>query len=124
MTSVRKQKTLVIGASENPVRYAYRAALSLLNHGHDIELVGLRSGAINGKTILTGQPMLKEIDTVTLYVGPQNQPQYYDYIVDLKPRRVIFNPGTENPAFAQQLRTAGIEPIEACTLVMLAIGNY
>lgn len=117
-------KTLVIGASQNPARYSYRATVSLLNHGHSVELLGLRAGEINGNPIQTGQPLLTGIDTVTLYVGPQNQPQFYEYIKQLKPRRVIFNPGAENPAFEQQLRQADIEPIEACTLVMLAIGNY
>ena len=124
MSNSDKHKTLVIGASQNPSRYSYRAALSLQNHGHEIDLLGLREGTINGSPIQTGQPSLTDIDTVTLYVGPQNQPQFYEYIKKLKPRRVIFNPGAENPVFEQQLRQEGIEPIEACTLVMLAIGNY
>ncbi|OIN60828.1 CoA-binding protein [Arsenicibacter rosenii] len=118
------KKTLILGASENPDRYANRAALSLLNHGHAIELVGLRQGNIRGHIIQTGQPELKGVDTVTMYVGPRNQPQYYEYIKALKPRRVIFNPGAENPEFERQLREEGIEPVDACTLVMLSIGNY
>ncbi len=117
-------KTLIIGASENPGRYANRAALSLLRHGHPIELIGLRAGQISGQAIQTGQPPLDNVDTVTMYVGPQNQPTYYEYIKRLKPRRVIFNPGAENPAFEGELRQAGIEPIEACTLVMLSVGTY
>lgn len=124
MTINTKRKTLVIGASQNPSRYAYRATLSLLNHGHAVELLGLKEGEINGNPVQTGHPALTNIDTVTLYVGPQNQPTYYNYIKGLKPRRVIFNPGTENAVFEQQLRAEGIEPVEACTLVMLAIGNY
>ncbi len=117
-------KTLIIGASENPDRYANRAALSLLRHGHPIELVGQQPGQIAEHPILTGQPNLTDIDTVTLYVGPANQPPLYDYIESLHPRRVVFNPGTENPAFADRLQRAGIEPLEACTLVMLSIGTY
>ncbi len=118
------KKTLIIGASENSQRYANRAALSLLRHGHEIELVGLKKGQINGHPIRTGQPNLQDVDTVTMYVGPRNQPALYEYVKGLKPRRVIFNPGAENPEFESQLRDAGIEPIEACTLVMLSIGNY
>ena len=118
------KKTVVIGASENPERYANRAAHSLLRHGHDIELIGLRQGAIQGHPIQTGQPVLTDVDTVTLYVGPRNQSGLYDYIKAMKPKRVIFNPGTENPDFEKQLKAEGIEPIEACTLVMLSVGQY
>lgn len=114
----------MIGASENPHRYANRAALSLLRHGHSIELIGLREGQISGYPIRTGQPELSGVDTITMYVGARNQPMYYDYIKRLKPRRVIFNPGAENPAFETELRQAGIEPVDACTLVMLSVGTY
>ena len=119
-----KNKTLVIGASENPERYANKAANRLIRQGHEVELVGLRAGSIGGNPIQTGQPNLENIDTVTLYVSPKNQTGFYDYIQKLKPRRVIFNPGTENPAFERQLQQEGIQPIEACTLVMLAVGEY
>lgn len=74
--------------------------------------------------IQTGLPPLTNIDTVTLYIGPQNQHVYADYIRQLKPRRVIFNPGAENPTLEAELQKVGIEPIEACTLVMLSVGNY
>lgn len=122
--SIYCMKTLVIGASENTARYANRAAKSLLQHGHEIELIGLKAGQIQGHTIQTGQPTLNDIDTVTMYVGASNQAGYVDYLKTLKPRRVIFNPGAENPDLARQLEQEGIEPIEACTLVMLSIGNY
>ncbi|UFH54433.1 CoA-binding protein [Spirosoma sp. KNUC1025] len=118
------KKTLVVGATEKPGRYATLAAHSLLRHGHAIELLGLREGKIDGHPIQTGKPELDGIDTVTMYVGPRNQSGLYDYIKSLKPRRVIFNPGAENPEFEQQLQQEGIEPIEACTLVMLSIGTY
>ncbi|GAB3907017.1 CoA-binding protein [Larkinella knui] len=119
-----KNKTLVVGASENPERYANKAANRLVQQGHAIELLGLRSGTIRDNPIRTGQPDLSDIDTVTLYVSPKNQTGLYEYIKKLKPRRVIFNPGTENPAFEKELEQQGIEPVEACTLVMLAIGQY
>jgi uncharacterized protein len=117
-------KTVLIGASENPDRYAHRAALSLLNHGHETVLVGQRTGQVAGHPIQTGQPALTDVDTVTLYVGPAHQPALYDYIESMRPRRVVFNPGTENPDFADRLQRAGIEPLEACTLVMLSVGTF
>ena len=119
-----KGKTVVIGASEKPERYANKVAKRLLQQGHEIELIGLRTGKIQDNPIQTGQPDLKNIDTVTLYVSPKNQTGLYDYIKKLKPRRVIFNPGTENALFEEELQQQGIEPIEACTLVMLATGQY
>ena len=93
------KRTLIIGASNNPERYAYKAAERLLAHGHEIELLGLRPDTIFGKTIDTERKAYEGLDTVTLYVGPQRQPDYYDYVISLKPKRVIFNPGTENAEF-------------------------
>jgi predicted CoA-binding protein len=124
MDITQKNKTLVIGATEKRDRYANQAAHRLLQRGHAIELLGLRAGTIDGHPIRTGQPSLSDIDTVTMYVSARNQSNLYDYIRQLKPRRVIFNPGAENPAFARQLRQDGIEPIDACTLVMLSVGTY
>ena len=95
-----------------------------MQHGHEIELLGLRAGSIGGHPIQTGQPDLPDVDTVTIYVGARNQPALYEYIRRLKPRRVIFNPGAENPDFARQLQSDGIEPVDACTLVMLSVGTY
>lgn len=118
------KKTLIIGASDNPARYSYKAAEKLLAHGHEIELLGLKAVEVFGKTVDTEKKSFEGLDTVTLYVGPQNQPAYYDYIVSLKPQRVIFNPGTENAEFERILRENGIEFEEACTLVMLGTGQY
>ncbi|GAB3509481.1 CoA-binding protein [Spirosoma knui] len=118
------KKTLIVGATENPGRYANRAAHSLLRYGHNIELLGLRKGEISGHPIQTGFPALDGVDTVTMYVGARNQPPLYEYIKQLKPRRVIFNPGAENPEFEKELKAQGIEPIDACTLVMLSVGTY
>lgn len=118
------KKTIVIGASENPDRYAYKATMALHQTGHEVIPVGLRSGAIHGINIRTDKPLIEQIDTVTLYVGPQNQEAWKEYILQLKPKRVIFNPGTENPNFENQLKKVGIEVEEACTLVMLSVGTY
>ncbi len=118
------KKTVVIGASTNPERYSYKATERLKAHGHEVVPVGLKEGEIHGIQILKGTPAIAGVDTVTMYVGPQNQPAFYDYIIGLNPKRVVFNPGTENPEFQNRLQAKGIEPIEACTLVMLSVGNY
>lgn len=116
--------TVVIGASENTERYSYKATVSLKNHGHKVYPVGIKKGSIEGLNIITEKPDIQNVDTVTLYVGPQNQEGWQDYIFSLNPKRIIFNPGTENPVFEKAAREKGIETIEACTLVMLSIGNY
>ena len=118
------KKTLVIGASTDPSRYSYLAANRLVNHKYEIELLGIKEGLVAGKEINTEKEKFEDIDTVTLYVNPQRQSEYFDYVAELKPRRVIFNPGTENPEFQNFLTEKGIEPIEACTLVMLSTGQY
>ena len=117
-------KTLIIGASDNPDRYSFKAAERLLNHGHQIELLGLRPKTIFGQTIETEKKQFSDIDTVTLYIGSQRQPEYYQYIVSLNPRRVIFNPGTENGEFYKVLKENNIEAEVACTLVLLGTGQY
>jgi len=117
-------KTLIIGASSNPERYAYMAADRLLSHGHEIELLGIRPDIIFGKKIDTEKIKYQGIDTVTLYVGPHRQEEFYDYVLNLKPRRVIFNPGTENDEFEELLNENNIQTEEACTLVLLSSGQY
>lgn len=117
-------KTLVLGATDNPSRYAYRAVHSLKQHGHEVVPVGIRQGAVAGLPIRTDRPEVSGVDTVTLYVGPQNQAGWYDYILALKPRRILFNPGTENPELEELAQRQGILTEEACTLVLLAIGQY
>lgn len=118
------KKTVVIGASENPERYSYKATIALQRHHHEVIPVGIKDGIINGLGIIKGKPSVSNVDTVTLYVGPKNQSEWIEYVLSLKPKRVIFNPGTENPVFEQLLRKNNIEALEACTLVMLSIGNY
>ncbi|MDB4835086.1 CoA-binding protein [Cyclobacteriaceae bacterium] len=116
-------KTLVIGASTNSARYSYKATKSLLEHGHEVALYGLKKGDVYGVSIEQTFPN-SDIDTVTMYVGPQNQPSIYQDIIDLKPRRVIFNPGTENTEFIKMLQAEGIETEDACTLVLLSLKSY
>jgi predicted CoA-binding protein len=118
------KKTVVLGASDNPSRYSFLAVERLREKGHPVVAVGKREGKINDMLILTGEPLVNDVDTVTLYLNPVLQVAAYDYILGLKPRRVIFNPGTENDELEEILRSKGIEPIEACTLVMLAAGMY
>ncbi|MES2387239.1 MAG: CoA-binding protein [Bacteroidota bacterium] len=118
------KKTVVIGANDNPERYSNKAVRMLNRFGHEVVPVGLRKGNISGIEIHSDMPAVTGTDTVTLYVGPQNQPYWYDYILSLKPKRIIFNPGTENPELERKAEEAGIETLEACTLVMLSINNY
>jgi predicted CoA-binding protein len=119
------KKTLILGASTNPERYAYKATVKLANHGHEVFPVGIKKGSIDGYPILNNTPTIDNIDTVTLYVGPQNQPEYYDYILkEICPKRIIFNPGTENEELISLANKKGIETEIACTLVLLSLGNY
>jgi len=118
------KNTLIVGASSNPSRYAYLAANRLTNLGHSIFLVGRRKGSVLGQEINLEKINWPDIDTVTLYINPSHQPEYYDYIISLNPKRVIFNPGTENPEFETILESKNIIPVQACTLVMLASGQY
>ncbi|MFI5452106.1 CoA-binding protein [Pedobacter sp. UC225_61] len=118
------KKTLIIGATPNADRYAYRAAHMLTAKGHPIVNVGVKQGEVAGVKIEKQGAPYHDIDTITLYIGPAVQIGYYDYILQTKPKRVIFNPGTENPEFEKMLDLHNIEPVEACTLVLLSIGQY
>lgn len=118
------KKTLIIGASTNNERYSYKAAHKLIEKGHQIVNIGLKSGEVAGVKIEKPGAPYQDIDTITLYIGTALQVGYYDYIINTKPKRVIFNPGTENEELEQLLTTHGIEPVEACTLVLLSIGQY
>jgi len=118
------KKTLVLGASTNPERYSYRAILILLSHGHEVCAVGLRNGHIGDCEIVKEQLPFSDIDTVTLYVNPDNQEVYYNYILQINPKRVIFNPGTENPELEKMLSDKNIPFEHACTLVLLASNQY
>jgi len=119
------KKTLVLGASPNPTRYAYLAVQRLVSKGYEVVPLGIRKNATIGDLpILNGQPSLEDIHTITLYLNPGRQEPYYDYILSLKPNRIIFNPGTENPTLIQLAKANGIEPVIACTLVMLSTDQY
>ena len=118
------KKTLIIGASPDPTRYAYKAAHMLTHFNHEIVNVGIKKGEVAGVAIEQPNEIHEDIDTITLYIGPALQPQYQDYILETKPKRVIFNPGTENYELEKLLDQHGIEPLEACTLVMLSTGQY
>jgi predicted CoA-binding protein len=118
------KNTLIIGASPNPSRYAFKAAQMLKSKGHDIINVGIKTGAVAGVTIEQPGTIHDDVHTITLYIGPHLQSSYYDYILKTNPKRVIFNPGTENSELEELLIENAIEPIEACTLVMLATGQY
>jgi uncharacterized protein len=121
-----KKKTLVLGATTNPDRYAYMAANLLKEYGHPIVPVGIKKGEVAGEKILELQhkPTVKGVDTVTLYVGPANQKEWYDYIISLKPKRILFNPGTENAELEQLAKNNNIETEQACTLVLLRTNQY
>ncbi|MDB5207011.1 MAG: CoA-binding protein [Flavisolibacter sp.] len=119
-----EKKTLVLGASDNPSRYSYLAMNRLKAHKHPVLAVGRKEGAVNGIQIHKDKTIEEGVDTVTLYLNPKNQVEYYDYILGLKPKRIIFNPGTENNELIDKAKQAGIEPVIACTLVMLATGQY
>jgi predicted CoA-binding protein len=121
---MKNKKTLVLGATANPARYACMAINRLVDAGHSVVGIGLKEEEVAGVKIHTKQIPLKNIDTVTLYLNPSRQRDYYNYIIDVAPKRVIFNPGTENPEFYQLLRANGIEVEVACTLVLISINRY
>jgi len=117
--------TLVIGASTNSDRYSYKVIRSLVAHGQPVRAYGLRKGEVDGVVFETEKILFENIDTVTLYVGPQNQADLIDYIIEtIAPKRIIFNPGTENSDFISKAEKAGIFCEVACTLVLLSIGEY
>jgi len=120
------KKTVIIGATPNASRYAYLAAGMLTDYKHEIIPLGIKKGSVFGKEIedIRSKPEIKDVDTVTLYIGPQHQPEWYDYILSLKPKRIIFNPGTENEEFETLAENQGIEALEACTLVLLRSNQF
>ncbi|SDX14125.1 hypothetical protein SAMN05444411_103185 [Lutibacter oricola] len=118
------KKTLVIGASENPKRYSNIAIKRLEDNNIEVKALGRRKGSVNGIDIVTEKINFENIDTVTMYVGPKNQPEFYNYIIGLNPKRVLFNPGTENVTFENLLTENNIEFERACTLVLLGLNEY
>jgi len=118
------KKTLVLGASPNPDRYAYKAIESLSKHGHEVIAIGKRKGEVNGISIIQEPQPIKDIHTIAMYLSPENQKEYYNYIFSLQPQRIIFNPGTENEELKEIDKSKGIEVVEWCVLVMLSSNNY
>lgn len=120
------KKTVIIGATTNPGRYAWLAARMLTEYNHEIVPVGIKKGSVFGKEILEiySRPAIEDVHTITLYIGPGRQPDHIDYLLGLKPKRIIFNPGTENDEFIQRAQDEGVETLEACTLVMLRSLQY
>ncbi len=116
--------TLVIGASDKPSRYSFLAISRLRAKGHTVTAIGSRKSIVGDVAIDTEKSNINNIDTITLYLNPLRQKEYYDYILSLRPRRIIFNPGAENPELYSLAKENGIEPIEACTLVLLSTGQY
>jgi len=122
---MKNQKTTaVFGSSVKPMRFSNKAINKLRQKGHPVYALGLREGKVADVEIQTGKPELTDVHTVTIYLGSQNQPEYYDYIKSLQPKRVIFNPGTENPEFSKILKDNGVEVVEYCTLVMLDMDMF
>ncbi len=119
-----KKKTVVLGASDNPDRYSYLAIRRLRAHDHPVVAVGKKTGQVAGVDISKDHVVSPDIDTVTLYLNPKNQVEYYDYILNLRPKRIIFNPGTENEDLIRMAKENNIQPVIACTLVMLSTGQY
>jgi len=120
------KKTVVAGATDNPSRFSYKAVNRLLHYGHEVIPVGIRRTSIGNIPIqhLQDNPKVEDVDTITMYIGPQHQPVWYDFLLSLNPKRIIFNPGTENPEFETMAEARNIETLHACTLVMLASGSY
>ena len=118
------KKTLVLGATDNPARYSFLAMNRLRASGHPVVALGLKQVQVGDVTIDTEKKPFEGVDTVTLYLNPQKQKEYYDYLLSLHPKRIIFNPGTENEELAEKARQEGIETMEACTLVLLTTGQF
>lgn len=119
-----KKKTLVLGASGNPERYSFLAINKLRKNGHPVVAIGRKKTTVADVAIATNKDPADSIDTVTLYLNPNNQKEYYSYILSLKPKRIIFNPGAENEELAVLARENNIQPVEACTLVLLSTGQF
>lgn len=125
-TANNTKKTVIIGATPDPSRYAYLAAQMLTSYGHEIVPLSIKTGTVSGVEIrdIRQRPPIEGVDTVTLYIGPQRQPEWYDYILGLKPKRIIFNPGTENDVFEKMAEEQSVEALQACTLVLLRSHQY
>ena len=118
------KKTIVLGASPNPERYSFKAIVALRSKGHDVIAVGKRTGIVSDTEIEDGSLLHDNVHTITIYLNATNQLDWYDFIFTNKPKRIIMNPGAENPELEVMASKQGIEVLEACTLVLLATGSY
>jgi uncharacterized protein len=118
------KRTIVLGASPNPDRYAFKATKKLKDYGYEVIPMGNKKGEIDGIIIQNENTQHEDVDTITLYLNPENQKPYYEYIFSIKPKRIIFNPGTENIELIKMAKENGIETEIACTLVLLSLGDY
>ena len=124
MITQSQKHTLVLGASLNPSRYSNICIRDLVEYDFPVTAIGLRQGEVAGINIHTDLPEIEDIHTITLYLGRKNQLPYYDYILKLKPERLIFNPGTWNDELATKATEAGIRVESKCTLMMISGGYY
>jgi predicted CoA-binding protein len=122
--NMKAKKTLVLGASDNPSRYSYLAIQRLRNHDHPVVAIGRRNTKVADVIVEKEKNHFEDVDTITLYLNQQHQREYYDYILSLNPKRIIFNPGAENDELAALANAKGIQTLEACTLVMLSTNQY
>ena len=119
-----QKKTVVLGASQNEERYSNMAVKKLVAHNHPVTAIGNKEGVINNIKIIKDNPVINDVDTITLYLNPDNQKPYYSYILSLNPKRIIFNPGTENDELEKLAEQKGIKTMDACTLVLLSTNQY
>jgi predicted CoA-binding protein len=124
MDNSSQKKTLVIGASDNPERYSFLAVNRLRQHNYPVVAIGRKNTTVADVNIETEKKDYPDIDTVTLYINPKNQKEYYDYILSIHPKRIIFNPGAENEELFDLAKASGIKPLEACTLVLLSTNQF
>lgn len=121
---MKNKKTLVLGASTNPARYSYLAINKLRSEGHDVVAIGKRTGKVKDVEVIAEANPIKDLDTVTLYLNANNQKHYYNYILEQKPKRIIFNPGAENDELEKLAQENNIDILRACTLVLLSTHQY
>lgn len=119
-----KRKVVVVGASPRPERASYQAVVQLIAHGFEVFPVALRDGEIDGRPILTGMPRIENVDVMSVYVSPKNIAAWSAYMLELKPRKIIFNPGAENPEFRKRAELLGIECQDACTRVLVTLNEF
>ena len=118
------KKTIVLGASPNPSRFAHQTVKSMVRHGIEVIPIGIKHGSISNVEIVLDKPELENIHTISIYLNPKHQTEYYDYIIDLSPNRIIFNPGAENQELSKLAEDNNIQVLNACTIVMLNNGTY